>query len=76
MTSRPENMGDIESLLRSNDASIVRWYPTPVSTYDRELRYGILSNMYTSFRSNIAYSLQYLEFLERQLAELKIIISY
>lgn len=72
MTSRPENMGDIESLLRSNDASIARWYPTPVATYDRELRYGKLSNMYTSFRSNIAYSLQYLEFLERQLAELKL----
>lgn len=72
MISRPENMGNIESLLKSNDVDSTRWYPTRISVYENELRQGILTNMDTSFRSNIAYSLQYLEFLERQLAELKL----
>ena len=72
MISRPENMGNIESLLKSNDVDRTRWYPTRISVYENELRQGILIDMDTSFRSNIAYSLQYLEFLERQLAELKL----
>lgn len=65
-------MGDIESLLKSNDVDSSRWYPSAIPAYEKELRHGVLHNMYSSFRSNIAYSLQYLEFLERQLAELKL----
>ena len=72
MISRPENMGDIESLLVSNDVDSSRWYPTSVDTYSQELKRGTLGNMSSSFRSNIAYSLQYLEFLERQLDELRL----
>ena len=36
MISRPENMGDIESLLVSNDVDSSRWYPTSVDTYSQD----------------------------------------
>ena len=72
MIPRPENMGDIESLLKSNDIDYTRWYPVAIPVYERDLRQGGLKDLPISFRSNIAYSLQYLEFLERQLAELKL----
>lgn len=72
MKKRPNDMGDIESLLISNAIDSGRWYPTDVGTYRREVCQGVLCNMEHYYVSNIAYSLQYLEYLERQLAELRL----
>lgn len=65
-------MSDMESLLVKKDIDGDRWYPYAVVSYRKEVLQGILSNLPISFASNIAYSLQYLEFLELQLSELKL----
>ncbi len=58
----------IESLL--SDSPRTKWYPIPVETFRRSIN---LDAKYTpALKSNFAYSMQYLEYLERQIQELKL----
>ena len=49
-----------------------RWYPTAVTRFELLFGRGILDGMPKDLRKNIAYSLQYLEYLEIQVKELKL----
>lgn len=61
----------IETLLKSSRlSSKERWYPQSLEKYKSLLQKGSLSNMSDEVRRNLAYSLQYLEFLDLQLKEL------
>lgn len=63
----------IESLLEYKDIGYSkRWHPTTVSTFVDFLSNGYLKDMSDVMRKNIAYSLQYLEYLELQLLELNL----
>lgn len=70
MKSRPENMGDIESLLVKNEIDTSRWYPIRVECYCKDVSHGIFGSLDICYRKNIAYSLQYLEYIELQLKDL------
>ncbi|MDE7412960.1 MAG: hypothetical protein K2N05_04100 [Muribaculaceae bacterium] len=70
--NRPENMGDIESLIASKNIDTSRWYPISVDEYRNDVSQGIFASLDRHFRSNIAYSLQYLEYLELQMRELNV----
>lgn len=72
MNARTKDMSDIESILKKNDINGSRWYPKEVSAYRNCLFYGLLANLDHSYRSNIVYSLQYIEYLDIQLAELNL----
>lgn len=72
MKIRPHNMGDVESLLISNDINTSRWYPVSIDSYRKDLSFGCLSTIGNHYRSNIAYNLQYLEFLEVLLKDLRL----
>lgn len=62
---------DIESLIKGkNVSSKFRWYPTSLYSYELDLSHGIFESLNSTIRKNIAYSLQYLDFLELQLQEL------
>lgn len=65
-------MGDIESLLISNNIDGSRWMPITVSNYRKDLSYGNLSDLADPSRSNIAYNLQYLQYIELQLRDLNL----
>lgn len=57
-----------------NEQSVapVRWYPKPVEYYKRALKvYGDIDEC-KRLRSNFAYSMQYIEYIEKQLKELKL----
>jgi hypothetical protein len=69
---RPQNMGDMESLLRSKNIGQYRWYPISINDYRNDLNHGAFESLNSYYRSNMAYNLQYLEFLELQLRELKL----
>ena len=68
---RPEGMGDFESILEKNtDVKYSdRWHPIMVSDFERELIGGQLQSMNYALRKNIAYALQYLEFLQLEQKE-------
>lgn len=72
MNRRPKEMSDIESLIKYKDIDDSRWYPISVDSYRHDVSQGILESLELQYRSNIAYSLQYLEYLELQLKELKL----
>lgn len=72
MNKRTEEMSDIESLIKYKDIDGSRWYPISIELYRYDVSQGILKNLEFQYRSNIAYSLQYLEYLELQLKELKL----
>ena len=58
-----------DTLIKKNDAP-QRWYPQPVSTYKRSI---IVSGDYDEtnrIKSNFAYSMQYIEFIEKEFDEL------
>lgn len=70
---RPENMCDMESLIaEKNIDSSSRWYPISIDTYRHDVSQGIFGSLDKHYRNNIAYSLQYLEYLELQLRELNV----
>ena len=46
-----------------------RWYPTPVDTYKLAFIVNEELKNYRSLKSNLAYSMQYLEYLEKQIVE-------
>ncbi len=60
-----------ETLIKANKAE-QRWYPQPVDRYGYSIKLDINVDSVIPLRKNIAYSLQYLEFLEKELAELRL----
>lgn len=69
---RPNNMSDIESLLPYKNIANSRWYPISVDTYRQDVNQGIFGSLDYYHKSNIAYNLQYLEYIELQLRELNV----
>lgn len=54
----------------NNIRSADRWRPVPVDRFENLVSQGSLSGIPKELRKNIAYSLQYLEYIELQLTEL------
>lgn len=69
---RPADMTDLESILEKNTEIKYseKWHPTSVSSFESELSVGAFKGMSRELRKNIAYSLQYLEFLQMEFAEI------
>lgn len=69
--NRPEGMTDFESILeKNNDVKYDdRWHPTFVSCFESDLRCGSFHRMGKELRKNIAYSLQYLQYIQLQMEE-------
>lgn len=65
------NISCIESLLYKN-INNSRWYPISVDAYRQDVSQGIFSGLNYYYKSNIAYNLQYLEYIELQLRELNV----
>lgn len=70
--SRPDGMCDIESILEKNTNVKYsdRWHPVSVSFFESELKNGSFCGMSKELKKNIAYSLQYLEYIQKQLEEI------
>lgn len=60
-----------ETLIENNKCA-QRWYPQPVSTYKSSIKVYGDYNTTNLLRSNFAYSMQYIEYLEKQINELKL----
>ena len=69
---RPAGMSDMESLLQCKNIDCSRWYPYSINAYRNDVSQGIFGSLDYYYRSNIAYNLQYLEYLELQLRELNV----
>lgn len=69
---RPANMGDIESLITYKNIDNSRWYPISINSYRNDVSQGVFGSLDYHYRSNIAYNLQYLEYIELQLRELNL----
>ena len=68
MTNTP-----FETLLRSKHYNVSeRWYPGSVDYYRRAFKIDTSIENSRALLSNLAYSMQYLEFLEKEMAELKL----
>ena len=62
-----------ESLIKEKDYKPVdRWYPTSVDTYKRSFNIDTSIDNSRALKSNLAYSMQYLEFLEKEFSELDV----
>lgn len=72
LKSRPEDMGNLESILEKNTdiRYSQRWHPTSVNAFESKLSSGAYRGMSREIRKNIAYSLQYLQFLQMEFEEL------
>ena len=69
----PTNPKPFSSLLKvTNTQTQDRWYPTAVITYKFSFNLDMSIENSEALRSNLAYSMQYLEFLEKEIEELKI----
>ncbi len=70
--SRPKDMTDLESILEKNtDVKYSeRWHPTAVTHFEAILSRGSYVGMNKELRKNIAYSLQYLQFLQLEFEEI------
>ncbi len=63
----------METLLKSKKIkSNERWYPIPIETYKNYLKIDFTVKDGHLIQRNIAYNLQYLEYLEKQLEELEL----
>ena len=60
-----------ETLLKANDLKD-RWYPTPINTLKHSVKIDMSIENARALHSNIAYNLQYIEFLEKELGELNL----
>ena len=58
-----------ETLIESNQ-SPNRWYPAQVEIYQRAFKIDETVENSTALKKNLSYSMQYLEFLEKEIAEL------
>lgn len=67
-------MTDFETLIKQNGVSSYndRWHPHNVDVFKELISQGILSDIQQNVLSNIAYNLQYLEYLQLQIDELKL----
>lgn len=54
MNKRTEEMGDIESLIKSKNIDNSRWYPISIDSYRNDVSQGILKDLGLQYRSNIA----------------------
>ena len=62
-----------ETLIESNNYDTKnRWYPTPIELYRKGFSLNSKVDGYRPLIDNLAYSLQYLEFLDKELSELKL----
>lgn len=62
-----------ESLLESRHCPVAeRWYPTAVDTYRYAFKIDTRIENSGALRKNLAYSMQYLEFLEKEFYELNV----
>jgi hypothetical protein len=62
-----------KSLLKSENLSYKkRWHPIDICVFNTLLVNGLLKNMEATLRKNISYNLQYLEYIQFQLKELKL----
>ncbi|MDO4618775.1 MAG: hypothetical protein Q4B31_04545 [Clostridia bacterium] len=70
--TRPKDMTNLESILEKNTdiKYSERWHPSFVSEFERVLSRGSFVGMNKELRKNIAYSLQYLEFLQMEYDEI------
>lgn len=69
----PTNSNPFSSLLKVTNAKTQdRWYPTSVHTYKLSFDLDMSIENSEALRSNLAYSMQYLEFLEKEIEELKL----
>lgn len=70
--SRPVEMTNIESILKKNTdiKYSERWHPTTVYNFEAVLSRGAYVGMNKELRKNIAYSLQYLQFLQMEFDEI------
>ncbi len=60
-----------ETLIESNECKI-RWYPQSVETYKSAFKIDKTIENASALLSNLAYNMQYLEYLEKELFELKL----
>lgn len=60
-----------ETLLKSKQCGD-RWYPTSIDTLKNSIKIDTSIENARALRSNIAYNLQYIEFLEKELEELNL----
>lgn len=58
-----------DTLILSNKAKD-RWYPTPIDTLRKSIKIDTDIENATALHNNIAYNLQYIEFLEKEFKEL------
>ena len=61
----------METLIVKNGARN-RWYPQSVETYKKSIKIPYDSDENKRLNSNFAYSMQYIEYIEKQLNELKL----
>lgn len=61
----------METLIRKNEIT-ERWYPQSVDTYKSSIKIPNDTPENQRLRSNFAYSMQYIEYIEKQLKELKL----
>lgn len=68
---RPKGMTDFESILEKNVEVKYeeKWHPIPVSSFEEEIAQGDLIRISKELKKNIAYSLQYLQYIQLQLQE-------
>lgn len=61
----------METLIAKNEARN-RWYPQPVDLYKKSVKISCDTDENKRLRSNFAYSMQYIEYIEKQLDDLKL----
>ncbi|MBR9962281.1 hypothetical protein [Anaerostipes sp. Marseille-Q3525] len=67
------NLSSIETLIKKNDVTGKdRWYPQAVELYKASIKMDENTDEIKRMRSNFAYSMQYLEYIEKQIDELKL----
>lgn len=70
---RPDEMSNLESLVEKNSIKYShRWSPSTVSDFEKAFSVGSYRGMPKALRKNIAYSLQYLQYIQLQFDELKL----
>lgn len=66
-------MNGFETLIMANKIEYNgRWHPCPVNDFRNVVQQGLLENVDKNILSNIAYNLQYLQYLQLQMDELKL----
>lgn len=61
----------METLIKKNEASN-RWYPNSIDSYKASIKIPNNTSEYRRMISNFAYSMQYIEYIEKQIEELKL----